>query len=84
MSGALQASADTRASYLSNYHTAARGLFGNGTLAQMATQAAADEVAELLNVTMASSSLNRRRGEDRPPQADRNPLHRGHQGHRSP
>jgi integrase len=61
MSGALQASAESRASYMSCYRTAIKGLFAGRTLTQMATQAAADEVAELLNVTMAGSSIARRR-----------------------
>jgi hypothetical protein len=61
MSGALQASAESRASYVSCYRTAVMGLFAGRTLAQMATQAAADEVAELLNVTMAGGSIGRRR-----------------------
>jgi integrase len=61
MSGALQASPESRASYMSNYRTAVKGLFADRTLAQMATQAAADEVAELLNVTMAGGSIARRR-----------------------
>jgi hypothetical protein len=46
---------------MSCYRTAVMGLFAGRTLAQMATQAAADEVAELLNVTMAGSSIARRR-----------------------
>jgi integrase len=61
LSGALDASGETRASYLSNYRTAVRAPFGSRTLAQMATQAAAEEVAELLNAAMAGSSLSRRR-----------------------
>jgi hypothetical protein len=61
MSGALDASADTRALYLSTYRANVRGLFAHRTLAQMTTQAAAEEVAELLNVTMAGRSITGRR-----------------------
>jgi hypothetical protein len=61
MSGALDASPESRASYMSGYRTAVRPAFAGRTLAQMATQAAADEVAELLNVTMAGDSIARRR-----------------------
>jgi integrase len=61
MSGAIQASADSRELYMSNYRTAIRGLFGHRTLAQMATQATADEVTELLNVTQAGRSIGHRR-----------------------
>jgi len=61
MSGAIQASADSRELYMSNYRTAIKGLFGQRTLAQMATQAAADEVTELLNVTLAGKSIGHRR-----------------------
>jgi Phage integrase family len=61
MSGAIQASADSRELYMSNYRAKIRGLFGHRTLAQMSTQAAADEVTELLNTDMAGSSTGHRR-----------------------
>jgi hypothetical protein len=60
-SSALDASPDSRAAYLSNYRTAVKDRFGHRTLAQMATQATADEVTELLNIDMAASSIGRRR-----------------------
>ncbi|HEY6790235.1 MAG TPA: hypothetical protein VI365_23300, partial [Trebonia sp.] len=61
MSPALHASADSRARYLSNYRANIKTLFAQRTLAQMATQAAADEVTELLNVAMAHRSTGQRR-----------------------
>jgi hypothetical protein len=61
MSSAIQASPDSRELYMSNYRSAIRGLFGQRTLAQMATQATADEVTELLNVTLAGRSMPHRR-----------------------
>jgi hypothetical protein len=61
MSGALQANQGSRALYMSNYRATIKGLFAHRTLAQMATQATADEVTELLNVTMAGSSTGHRR-----------------------
>jgi hypothetical protein len=61
MSGAIQASADSRELYMSNYRSTIKGLFGHRTLAQMATQATAEEVTELLNVTMTASSIGHRR-----------------------
>ena len=61
MSPALQASADSRELYMSNYRTAIKGLFGQRTLAQMSGQAAADEVTELLNVALAGKSIGHRR-----------------------
>ena len=60
MSPALEANADSRATYLSCYR-AIKARFGRRTLAQMATQQAADEVTELLNVTMAHKSTGLRR-----------------------
>jgi hypothetical protein len=51
MSPALHASADSRQRYLSNYRANIKTLFAHRTLAQMATQAAADEVAELVNAS---------------------------------
>ncbi len=59
-SSALDAGPDTRAGYMSCYRTNVRR-FERRTLAQMATQAAADEVDELLNVTMAGKSTGQRR-----------------------
>ena len=61
MSGAVHAVAGTRALYLSCYRANVRPLFAQRTLAQMTTQATADEVAELLNVTMAGMSPTYRR-----------------------
>jgi integrase len=60
-SPALQASADSRAAYLSNYRTSIKKLFAHRTLAQMATAQAAEEVAELVNVTLAGKSTGYRR-----------------------
>jgi integrase len=60
MSGALDASPDSRALYMSNYRANIRGLFGHRTLAQMTTQDSADEVTELLNVTQAGRSMPHR------------------------
>ncbi|MCW2938610.1 MAG: site-specific integrase [Actinomycetia bacterium] len=61
MSSALNASPDSRARYLSSYRANVRALFVHRTLAQMCTQAAADEVAEFLNVTIAGRSVSLRR-----------------------
>ncbi len=61
MSGALDASAESRVSYLSCYRANVKDRFARRTLAQMATQQAAEEVAELLNVTMAAKSIGQRR-----------------------
>ncbi len=61
MSPALDASVDSRSSYLSNYRTNIKARFACRTLAQMATQQSADEVAELLNITMAGKSIGQRR-----------------------
>ena len=61
MSGALEANADSRATYLSNYRASIKDRFAHRTLAQMAIQQAAEEVAELLNVTMAHKSTGARR-----------------------
>jgi integrase len=61
MSPAIDASADSRATYLSNYRTNVKARFARRTLAQMATQQAAEEVAELVNVTMAGKSIGARR-----------------------
>jgi hypothetical protein len=61
MSGAIDASADSRGAYLSNYRTNVKARFARPTLAQMATQQAADEVAELLNIIMAGKSTGQRR-----------------------
>ncbi len=60
MSGALHASPDSRAAYLSTYRANIAGKFAGRTLAQMATSAAAAEVAELVNVTMGHKSITRR------------------------
>ncbi len=60
-SSALDAGADTRAGYMSCYRTNIKERFARRTLAQMAGQAAADEVTELLNVTMAGKSIGQRR-----------------------
>jgi hypothetical protein len=60
MSGALHANRDSRAAYLSTYRANIAGKFAGRTLAQMATAAAAAEVAELVNVTMAHKSITRR------------------------
>ena len=59
-SGALQAGPQSRDGYMSCYRTSV-SRFARRTLAQMATQAAADEVAELLNVIMAGKSTGQRR-----------------------
>jgi integrase len=61
MSGAIQANQGSRDLYMSNYRANVKGLFAHRTLAQMATQATAEEVAELLNVTQAGSSTGHRR-----------------------
>ena len=61
MSGALDANEDSRATYASNYRTNIKERFGRRTLAQMATQQAAEEVTELLNVIMAGKSTGQRR-----------------------
>ncbi len=61
MSPALSAGAGSRGNYLSNYRTSIRGRFAGRTLAQMATQAAAEEVTGLLNVTLAGKSTGYRR-----------------------
>jgi hypothetical protein len=61
MSSAIDASAGTRALYLSSYRANVKKLFAHRALAQMCTQAAADEVTELLNVTMAGRSITGRR-----------------------
>jgi hypothetical protein len=61
MSSALKASADSRAAYLSNYRTSVKKLFAGRTLAQMATAQASEEVAELVNVTLAGKSTGYRR-----------------------
>lgn len=60
-SSALEANADSRASYASTYRANIKDRFARRTLAQMATAQAAEEVTELLNVTMASKSAGRRR-----------------------
>jgi hypothetical protein len=60
MSGALHANRDSRAAYVSTYRANIAGRFGSRTLAQMATAAAAAEVAELVNVTMGHKSITRR------------------------
>jgi len=61
MSSGLDASAESRASYLGNYRTNVKERFAHRTLAQMATQQAADEVTGLLNVAMAHKSIGQRR-----------------------
>ena len=61
MSPALKASADSRAAYLSNYRTSIRKAFAHRTLAQMTTAQAAQEVTELVNVTLAGKSTGYRR-----------------------
>jgi hypothetical protein len=61
MSSAIQASANSRELYMSNYRAKIKATFGHRTLAQMSTQAAADEVTELLNTDMAASSMGHRR-----------------------
>ena len=61
MSSALHASADSRARYMSAYRANVKAAFAHRTLAQMATPAAAEEVAELVNVTLASRSIGLRR-----------------------
>jgi hypothetical protein len=61
MSSAIQANQGSRELYMSNYRATIRGLFAHRTLAQMATQATAEEVTELLNVTQAGSSTGHRR-----------------------
>ena len=61
MSPALEANADSRATYLSYYRASIKARFARRTLAQMATQQAADEVTELLNITMAHKSTGLRR-----------------------
>jgi hypothetical protein len=60
MSGALHASRDSRAAYLSTFRANIAARFGGRTLAQMATAGAAAEVAELVNVTMGHKSITRR------------------------
>ncbi len=57
----MKASADSRAAYLSNYRTSIARLFAGRTLAQMATAQAAEEVTELVNVTLAGKSTGYRR-----------------------
>jgi Phage integrase family len=61
MSGALEANADSRTTYLGNYRTNIKARFGGRTLAQMATAQAAEEVTELVNVIMAGKSTGQRR-----------------------
>jgi hypothetical protein len=61
MSSALEANADSRATYASNYRANIKDRFARRTLTQMATQQAADEVTELLNVIMAHKSIGQRR-----------------------
>jgi Phage integrase family len=61
MSSAVEANADSRSTYLSNFRTNLKGRFGRRTLAQMATGQAAEEVAELVNVIMAGKSIGQRR-----------------------
>jgi hypothetical protein len=61
MSPALSAGEGPRGNYLSNYRTSVKGWFAGRTLAQMATQQAAEEVTELLNVTLAGKSTGYRR-----------------------
>ncbi len=60
-SSALDANEESRATYLSCYRTNIRDRFARRTLAQMATQQAAEEVTELLNVTMGHKSTGQRR-----------------------
>jgi integrase len=55
-----QSGAETRARDLSLYRTHVAPVFGSRTLAYMATEQAADELAHLLNVTMAHLSKGRR------------------------
>jgi hypothetical protein len=61
MSPALSAGEGSRGNYLSNYRTSVRERFAGRTLAQMATQAAAEEVTGLLNVALAHKSTGYRR-----------------------
>jgi len=61
MSGAVHAVPGTRKLYLSCYRANVRPLFAHRTLAQMTTQATAEEAAGLLNVTMAGMSATYRR-----------------------
>jgi hypothetical protein len=61
MSSALDANPASRDLYMSNYRANIGGLFGHRTLAQMTTQATADEVTELLNITQAGRSMPHRR-----------------------
>ena len=61
MSGAIAASPDSRELYMSCYRARIKARFGDRTLAQMSAQAAAGEVTELLNVTLAGRSIGHRR-----------------------
>jgi hypothetical protein len=61
MSPAVHASAETRTGYLYSYRANIKPLFARRTLSAMATQPAADEVALLLNVTLAGKSMGLRR-----------------------
>jgi hypothetical protein len=80
MSSALDASAESRTSYLGCYRANVKERFARRTLAQMATPQAADEIAELLNLTIAHNSIGQRR---RPPHQPTPPSGRGHETCRS-
>ena len=56
----LRASDETRTSYLCTYRANIKGRFASRTLGQMCTRQAADEVAVLLNVTLAGKSMGTR------------------------
>jgi hypothetical protein len=61
MSPALNAGQGSRGNYLSNYRASIKGKFAGRTLSQMAAAQAAEEVTELLNVTLAHKSTGYRR-----------------------